>query len=48
MDCTGSMSSWIKEAKDILISLIDKIKSIYLGFSFRVAFVGYRDFCDGS
>ena len=47
MDCTSSMSPWIKEAKDILIKLITDFK-VKFGhqFTFRVGFVGYRDFHD--
>jgi len=46
MDCTSSMGDWIEEAKKILIKLIDDLVKRFKGFTFRVAFVGYRDFCD--
>ena len=46
MDCTGSMSSWMTEAKTTLLTLIDEIKKKFRGYNFRVAFVGYRDFDD--
>jgi hypothetical protein len=46
MDCTASMSSWMLQAKETLITLIDKMKKTFGKLEFRVAFVGYRDYCD--
>ena len=46
-DCTGSMSSWMTRAKETLRSIIDNVLSTHQGLKVRIAFVGYRDFCDG-
>jgi hypothetical protein len=46
MDCTGSMSKWIDQAHSTISDIINKVKSKVVGYLFRVAFVGYRDFCD--
>ncbi|CAM9793855.1 unnamed protein product [Ectocarpus sp. 4 AP-2014] len=46
MDCTGSMQSWIDQAKTKLLGIIDQAKKDVTNFSLRVAFVGYRDFGD--
>ena len=49
MDCTGSMASWIDRAKKTLYAIIDNvIKSSKGNLKVRVAFIGYRDHCDGS
>lgn len=48
MDCTGSMSAWIKHCKDTLKEVIDDSMEEDEGSAVRVAFVGYRDFCDKS
>jgi len=46
MDCTGSMSAWIKHCKDTLHDVIDDSMEEDEGSAVRVSFVGYRDFCD--
>jgi len=46
LDCTGSMSSYIQEAKNKITTLVDSITSKYEN-KVRLAFVGYRDHCDG-
>ena len=46
-DCTGSMSAWMTRAKETLRSIIDNVLSSHEGLHVRIAFVGYRDFCDG-
>jgi len=46
MDCTGSMSSWIRSATDEIKSIIDKIQEMHSGTHIRVSFVGYRDIKD--
>ena len=46
-DCTGSMSSWMERAKDTLRSIINNVLASHEGLHVRIAFVGYRDFCDG-
>ena len=49
MDCTSSMSSWIKKSKETLVEIIDKvIKECEEDgqLKCRVSFVGYRDIKD--
>jgi len=52
MDCTGSMSSWIKECINKITSILDTAGTtlanlIPQGGEINVAFVGYRDYSDG-
>ncbi|MEL6737237.1 MAG: hypothetical protein AAFO98_15470, partial [Pseudomonadota bacterium] len=46
-DCTGSMSAWMTRAKETLRSIINNVLASHEGLHVRIAFVGYRDFCDG-
>jgi hypothetical protein len=46
MDCTASMSAWMKAAKEEIIKIITSLKSSYPLANIRVGFVGYRDHCD--
>merc|ERR1719394_1893262 len=46
MDCTGSMQAWIKHCKETLHDVIDESMEEDEGSRVRVAFIGYRDFCD--
>jgi hypothetical protein len=47
MDCTGSMSSYIKETRDHIVALQKQIiASVPEGSKVSCAFVGYRDFGD--
>ena len=46
MDCTGSMSSYLNECKNLSSYVIEKLKIKFPNQNFRVAFVGYRDFGD--
>ncbi len=46
MDATGSMSTYIKNARDTISGILDEIKSVYPHAVLRVAVVGYRDFED--
>ena len=46
MDCTHSMNPYIYAAKKKSKEVIDKFKTKYPDMTFRVAFVGYRDFDD--
>ena len=46
MDCTGSMGSWINQARDCLGIVIDNLKAKFKKYKFRLAFVGYRDIQD--
>lgn len=45
MDCTGSMQPWIEASKQTIKDMIQALPSE--AEHKRVAFVGYRDFCDG-
>jgi len=45
MDCTGSMSPWIEASKQTIKDMIGALPREEQHR--RVAFVGYRDFCDG-
>lgn len=47
-DCTGSMGSWMKRAKETLQDIIKNVLSSHEGLNIRISFVGYRDFCDGA
>ncbi|XP_046841768.1 alpha-protein kinase vwkA-like [Xenia sp. Carnegie-2017] len=47
VDCTGSMSSYIKGVKEKIQEAVNKCKNMFPGFEFSVAFVGYRDHGDG-
>ena len=48
VDCTGSMSSYIQEVKEKIQSIIERSKKMLPDLNFSVAFVGYRDHCDGA
>jgi Mg-chelatase subunit ChlD len=48
MDCTGSMSSWIKAAKNHVRTIMTEAIKINDKVIPRIAFVGYRDHCDGA
>merc|ERR1719230_697025 len=45
MDCTGSMQPWIEASKQTIKDMIRALPAEEEHK--RVAFVGYRDFCDG-
>ena len=47
LDCTGSMASYIAGAKDDIQRIVDTITSSYEN-KIRVAFIAYRDHCDGA
>ena len=47
LDCTGSMSSFINEAKNQINKIVTEITESYDN-EVRVAFVGYRDHSDGT
>ena len=44
MDCTGSMSPYIKEAKNNILSIINSIINDCPGIDINLGFIGYRDF----
>ena len=47
MDCTSSMSSWIKQSADNLVKIIDTVRqTCSFKATIRAAYVGYRDFGD--
>jgi len=46
MDCTASMGSWINQAKNNLTKIIEKVQRTVTTQSFRVGYIGYRDFGD--
>ena len=48
LDATGSMVSYIAEAKTVIHKIVDKLKNRFVDFALRVAFVGYRDHSEGS
>ena len=48
MDCTGSMSSWIKKCQDEIIRIVQFIKDDNDNCEVKVSFVGYRDFDMGA
>lgn len=48
LDCTGSMHSYINEAKSVIHKIIDNLKRKFQNFELRAAFVGYRDHGDGA
>ena len=47
-DCTGSMGSWMNRAKETLRDIIKNVLEAHKELKVRIAFVGYRDFCDGN
>jgi hypothetical protein len=47
LDCTGSMASYITEAKSVIHRTIDKLEKKFQYFQLRASFVGYRDHSDG-
>ena len=47
LDCTGSMASYIAGAKNDIQNIVDTITSSYEN-KIRVAFIAYRDHCDGA
>ena len=46
LDCTGSMAGYIEEAKNQIKKIVEQILEMYEN-NVRVAFIGYRDHCDG-
>lgn len=46
VDCTSSMSSYIKQVKNKINELVSELEKIFKNFSVRLAFVGYRDFTE--
>lgn len=48
MDCTGSMSSWIKAVKTELYNIIDNVLEEHEGARINMSVVAYRDHSDGN
>ncbi|KAJ3123306.1 hypothetical protein HK098_002043 [Nowakowskiella sp. JEL0407] len=48
VDCTGSMTTLIETVRDELGNIMKSIKEDVKYQTARLAFVGYRDFCDGA
>lgn len=48
MDCTGSMLSYMNALLSEIENLVRKIKDLYPNIGLRMAFVAYRDHCDGA
>ena len=48
LDCTGSMASYINGVKEKIQHIVNISKKMFANFDFSVAFVGYRDHCDGN
>lgn len=47
MDCTSSMSSWIKQSSENLVQILETVKQkCNYKAKIRAAYVGYRDFGD--
>lgn len=46
MDVTGSMSSYIRNARDTVLDAFDTLRRLYSECEFRLAFIGYRDYGD--
>jgi hypothetical protein len=47
MDCTSSMSHWIKESQKNLIKIIDSVtQKASFKCKIRCGYIGYRDFGD--
>jgi hypothetical protein len=44
MDCTSSMSSWIKVCKKEIESIVTRITEANRGTKIRLSFIGYTDF----
>lgn len=48
LDCTGSMGPYINSTKNDINTFARKICELHHQINLRLAFVGYRDHCDGS
>ncbi len=46
MDITGSMNSYIRNARDSVLDAFDALRSMYPSCEFRLSFIGYRDYED--
>ena len=48
VDCTGSMAKYIAEVKNKIQDLVANCNAMFADLVLKVAFVGYRDHCDGN
>lgn len=48
IDCTGSMTPYLTAMKAKAMEMVLSLHSIYPDITYRVAFIGYKDHCDGS
>jgi hypothetical protein len=48
LDCTGSMSSWIKATKKELHNIIDFVMHEHEGAQIFISIIAYRDISDGA
>ena len=48
IDCTGSMSTYIREVKSVIHKVVNQLSTKFQDFALRFAFVGYRDHGDGA
>lgn len=46
MDVTGSMGSWLSQAQTKMKEIIAAQEGMMKGTKLRIAFIGYRDYCD--
>ena len=48
MDCTGSMTPYLDAMKAKAVEMVLSLHNIYPDITYRVAFIGYKDHCNGS
>jgi hypothetical protein len=46
MDVTGSMGTWINASRETVIDAVNELRTNFPSCTFRLSFVGYRDFGD--
>eukprot|EP01039_Chlorochromonas_danica_P008413 gene8413-9272_t len=46
VDCTGSIGLFIATIRDNIVEFVKSIHKLHPTLTLRIAFVGYRDFCD--
>lgn len=46
VDCTGSMRPYLRAVATQLLELVNDISNFYPDVPLRLAFIGYRDYCD--
>ena len=48
LDCTGSMTPYLTAMKTKAVEMVTSLDKLYPDMAYRVAFVGYKDHCDGA